>query len=268
VTSYAGNALKIDPLDSNIKLINVQFDGNFLYRGEAMGPATTLDTNTVIWNQFNRVSDGSTVVQNYDSSTAQQVTLPVPVTLTFTSIADAIVTAAPQYVTFNGNSGIGTSGGYNDLMSGYVYASNGSSTMEFNGLAKNYTYDLFVYSQSEVTDGNASGNGQKLTLTMLKGTAATPTITTTLSQASTNTGFVLNRNYLEFNVTSDNNGALKFQYSSPVIGGEMATHKAVINGLQLAPTPEPASMLLLGIGGAIMSARKLRKKKAAESLVS
>ena len=50
----------------------------------------------------------------------------------------------------------------------------------------------------------------------------------------------------------------------------------MINGIQVgaptrqvsAPTPEPASMLLLGVGGALLSARKLRKKKAAEGLVS
>jgi len=57
-------------------------------------------------------------------------------------------------------------------------------------------------------------------------------------------------------------------YSSPnAISLITSTNNAAINGVQMA-TPEPASMLLIGVGGALMSASKLRKKKAAEKSIA
>jgi hypothetical protein len=182
-----------------------------------------------------------------------------PASLTFSYTADAVV-----------NAGLTESGfaltPYAELMSNYVYSAASAKpnsdydTVTFAGLEKSKNYGIYVLTQSEIN----GGTGQQLKVTV-NGFDHVSTLSNGL--AST---FIAGQNYLQFDAKTDASGQLVIKYSSALpLATASPMNRAVLNGIQVgAPTPEPASMLLLGIGGAIMSARKLRKKKAAESLVS
>jgi|APHig6443718053_1056840.scaffolds.fasta_scaffold01557_13 hypothetical protein len=138
------------------------------------------------------------------------------------------------------------------LMDSYIYTTNKQGSFSFSGLSEG-TYTLYIYSQSELS-------GQALSVS-IAGTA----YSTTLSNASSTT-FISGQNYLVIeNLTVSEAGTLTVSY-----GG---TGTDVINGVQLLQTsdasavPEPASIVLLGIGGAL-AAGYMKKRAALPSAVT
>ncbi len=174
------------------------------------------------------------------------------------------------------NSSMGTTGfkstAQAELMRNYVYTSlsdlpsSAYDTMTITGLDKNKDYNLYVLSQTEKTKGNNYGNGQYLQMTV------TGTTTYNLLQTAASDGsldhFVAGQNYLSGVVRPDASGTLQIKYMSAIPNADSPKDRGAVNAMQLSPTPEPASMVLIGVGGVLMSAMKLRKKKASDSSVA
>lgn len=138
------------------------------------------------------------------------------------------------------------------LMDSYIYTTNRQGSFTFSGLSEG-TYTLYIYTQSELS-------GQALSVTI-----AGTVYSTTLSNASSTT-LISGQNYLVIeNLTVSEAGTLTVSY-----GG---TGTDVINGVQLLQTsdasavPEPASIVLLGIGGAL-AAGYMKKRAALPSVVT
>ncbi|TLU81956.1 MAG: PEP-CTERM sorting domain-containing protein [Chlorobium sp.] len=224
-------------------LINIKFGGG-TYTGAAVA-GTAGDT----WNQFN--DDLSVINQPVLLSTGTSAG-----SAQFSYTGGALVTGLAANCSFGATD--------KNLMRSYIYTSGSAGTMSFTGLQANKSYDLYVYTQSENTSGNNYGDGQILNLTV-NGSALNQT---TPSDGGAST-FLAGQNYLHGTFTADNSGNLNISYLSPV-GGTGAASRAVINGLQLkgsSPTPEPASLVLLGIGG-LLASRKLKKKSAETSITT
>ena len=229
-------AVSSTPLHAADQLINIQFGGQDTYTGKG---GIITDPASQTWNDIpgTEKTNRALVTSTGGTTTAK---------ISFTS--DAAVTEAYSYVKFSTPE--------NNLMSGYIYSSSNDDTITFTGLKANSQYTLYVYSQSEYTSGNNYGDGQQLHLSVNGGAT---TLTSALSVGNTST-FVDGRNFLTTTVTTNSSGALVIAYNSP-IGGNTVTNRGVINGLQLRgpATPEPASLVLLGIGG-LLGARRLKKK--------
>ncbi|MWV54393.1 PEP-CTERM sorting domain-containing protein [Chlorobium phaeovibrioides] len=126
-----------------------------------------------------------------------------------------------------------------------IYTENASSAITFTGLSAG-DYTLYVYTPNDVGD---------LTLS-LRDAPTYNTYNGTISAGDTEYDYVV----LETNVGID--GILTMDYGGTGID--------YINGIQLlqatdfpAPVPEPASMVLLGVGGGFVAWR-LRRRKALE----
>ncbi len=193
-------------------LINIKASGS-TYTGVGAGIGTINQT-------WNNMLDGSMVLSNGVVS---------GVTFDFTATGLTTITNSVDRG-FNGTIN-------NNLMNAYIY-SGIAQTMTFTGLDPFATYDLTVYSQSEKVPVPPT---QKLKIT------ANGITTTSLASVGTNSTFVSGTNYLQQSVTADRNGILYITYA-PGIG----TTKSVVNALQLletsAPVPEPARLILMGVG--------------------
>ncbi|MEM6884372.1 MAG: PEP-CTERM sorting domain-containing protein, partial [Verrucomicrobiota bacterium] len=111
-------------------------------------------------------------------------------------------------------------------------------------------YVLYLYSQPNTGDGSTNGRQTTFTVTDLNGTQNT---TTTLSDQDALT-FVLNQNYVAFNVTSTASGTLGIDVT--VGAGE-----AALSGFQLQTVPEPSTYaLMLASVAALAGYRRFKKK--------
>jgi hypothetical protein len=237
-SSYATNSL-----------LNIKFapytSPTFVYTGAAV-----IGNSTDYWN--NIIPD--------DNSAATGVALtqafpPTPSAKTYTFTSQSLGTIGKTSTGFYGKT-------EETLMRTYVYSSATgieSDFMTISGLDKNWNYDVYVLTQGTKTD-----KGQQLKLTV----GGTDFVQGGVTDG-TLSSFQAEQNFMLRTFKTDASGNLKITYASNNGG------VAMINGLQIAtslnnptPTPEPASMLLIGVGGAMMSAMKLRKKKAAENLVA
>lgn len=135
---------------------------------------------------------------------------------------------------------------YRNLMKTYLYATSPTNdyTIAFSGLNALSQYGLYIYSQ-----GDSASDNRRLGVTV---NGVTYTTTAAVATAST---FIENQNYLHVTGTADASGNLMITYRR--VAGE-----ANINGMQIETmnVPEPASILLLGIGGMVYGA--LRRREA------
>jgi hypothetical protein len=216
-------------------LISINFGGNYNNKG-AVALSGALDQ----WDNF--------------TNPVQQVATPLS---TATGVSISWNSSGYNDAHGNVNTAFNNgSGNDNKLMNSYIYTT-GAATHDIilSGLDKNASYKLYIYSQDLL---NAS-NGQILSVnvnnTLLGQTA--PSIISTST-------YTAGLNYLTGNFTTDNSGILDITYSS----GAGGTGTAVINGIQLlqtsgsqsspAPVPEPASIVLIGIGG-LLAAHRFKK---------
>ena len=170
---------------------------------------------------------------------------------------------------------------YKSLMNTYAWTPfDVPATISIAGLDKNTSYDVYVLTQGSISvpkNGPQASNGTQLKLTGY-GYDTTQgkwvdngTFTQTGVSSASSKIFKAGENYMLQTFMTDGIGTLKFTYAS-----NKFDKYAIINGLQIASssqagppaTPEPASMLLIGVGGAIISAAKLRKKKSADNPVA
>jgi len=133
---------------------------------------------------------------------------------------------------------------YANLFDGYMTATE-TKNISFTGLDQNKTYELVVYAQVEAPTGGGTVNHE--TRLSINGTQVL------YSANSTSDHLIQGVNYAIINgLTSDAHGNLSLSY----LGN--------ISGLQLKEVPEPASMVLLGIGGILFGLR--RKNFSANSV--
>ncbi len=201
-------------------------------------------SNTQRWNNFTAEPEVSqTLITNALGSTAQGVKFEY----------------STANISINSITGTDTpfvADGAQNLYRGYAYADpqDQQFTSTFTGLDKNQEYKVWIYTQSENTVSNNHGNGQTLTVN------ANGTVFGTTPSVGTTTGWVQGQNWISVLAYSDASGNLNIN-SQNALGS-----RAVINGIQVAAVPEPATLALLSVGGLLSAAkaRRLRKKTKQE----
>ncbi len=132
------------------------------------------------------------------------------------------------------------------LLNDFLDATNPSPsslpTMTIGGLNANQAFTLFVYG----TNGGSNGGGTW----SVNGSATKQTTGSGVGAFST---FSNGDDYVKFNVTSDAMGQLVVTGAAGPIANFVA-----LDGFQLSPAPEPASLSLLGIGAIGLLARRRR----------
>ena len=224
----------------SLDIYNINFGaGTLTYNGGAMSVADGY-ASTQVWNQFTTTPNlTAQTLARADGSTATGV----KALLNYS--ADAMVTSSLAKIGFTGSDAA--------LMRGYVYsASPRAITVSISGLVANQDYKLYIYTQSENTKANNYGKGQYLDMTI----NATQHLTQTINSDGTLNHFVVGQNYLYGIYKADAGGNLNI-VTSPLYGS-----KAVIDGLQVAAVPEPATVALLSVGGLLgaVKAKRLRRK--------
>jgi len=141
------------------------------------------------------------------------------------------------------------------LMGSYMYYTGAHPLdhMTFGGLVAGENYELYIYTQSE----NNVEIPEQLIFRVNDGSY----VTSTANNGKTGT-FTPGLNYVLGTYSANSSGQLVIDYAATG-----TSNRVVINGLQLRgpATPEPASLVLLGIGG-LLGARRLKKKSGKTSV--
>jgi len=141
------------------------------------------------------------------------------------------------------------------LMYDYLYntntteINNGDITVTLSGLAPETQYDLYLY----VASNDASDYDRAVALTVdssIGGAGGNPQTT-----------FIDGQNYKLLTPTSDNLGDLSVTESPQALGLINTSGEVDLNGLQIRPVPEPASLAFMGLGSVALL-YKQRKKNA------
>ena len=256
VTSYAATTPP--------NLINVQFGGgnSLLYSGPGVVGGENDQWNKPVALPVSSALIGDNLLAGTviyaDGSTASGIG--------FSYTADVVTNAAPQLTGFGSST-------QKELMRSYVSTSDGTlatafDTIDFTGLTAGENYQVWFLSQSEFTEANNFGKNQFLKVDFVNNVFAPITSwTQTIASDGGQTTYNVNQNYLTGWIAANSDGTIHARYSSAAPLSAIAPeNRGLINGVQIA-TPEPASMLLIGVGGALMSAMKARKKKSAEKSI-
>ena len=226
------------PLQVKADLINIQFSQDILsinYTGGAQ-----IGGGSDFWNQATAVSGTiNPLLYSNSISSGAQVKFAGDTVNLLTKTATGF-----------------TGGAYENLMRGYIatyYSSDAPlfNSMTFTGLKGNTQYDLYVYTQGDY-------NGNQLNLSVTGGTG--PDINATTNSTQITAGqFILNQNYVDIKVQTSSAGGFVLNYAGLPVG----TQLGVINGIQLytpgATAPEPPTVALIGFGGLLLFAIRLRK---------
>ena len=222
------------------ELININFGINYNGLGGA-GRLVSDPSATQIWNNItdDQINLGQEPPYTTSTLVNSQGTATHGATMTWN--ADGYSSLTDKYNGFTGTA-------YQELMRNYIWTYGGDFTLSFSGLDAG-TYQLYVYTQ-----GDKLSNGETLNLSV------NGVDTTASGSDGTLNHFVLGQNYLTTTLTTDSSGNVSFDYSG-------LDNMAGINGLQLfqtsaAPVPEPASMVLIGIGGLLAAFRRFSKSAA------
>jgi hypothetical protein len=237
--SMTSPAQAITPYD----VINVSFmDTGYVGKG-------VIGTDTDVWNNADNTQGvGSTV--NTPVNPAKLVstqTFDTNVQVTYNGNSD---TFGPASTTFGGTLG-------SQLMNTYTYSNNAAfnttDQIVFSGLDTRWNYNVYVLTQANI-EATSSLNVQ-----MIGDVTYSPLSSLLNDNTSVNT-FTGNQglNYLMQTITPDQFGNITIQYAVGSNGGNLG--RGVINGVQVQAVPEPASMVLLGIGG-LLAARRVRRSK-------
>jgi len=180
------------------------------------------------WNLMNRnlnqSNPGTSGVLIYDLLDASGNASSVKLDRTTVTTTGSLNTATPT----------------NFVFEDYWSAANVAQTITIRGLDDSKTYDIYIYSQRD----NSGAPFARKIRTTIGGVTLTP-----VSSAWYST-YVLNENYVEFDDLQSSSGNIAITFQSTDTGS------APINAIQIVEIPEPATMALLGIGGAIVLIRK------------
>jgi len=214
-------------------IANVQFNRT---TGHTYTGAAVVGSEGDYWNDLLTGTDSDVVLYDIGNNASD-------LTLSWTGTGVATAKISGYYNGF-------ASTGYANLMNGYLYLNNTSSTNHIiiSGLTASLDYSIYIYST-----GDAGCTGRQLTVNLNDSGA----VTTAPAVASAST-FILNQNYLMIDVLSSAMGQIDIAYSS-------AISEADINGIQIVSSvPEPAStaLLLSGSLGLLVFWRKSKTRKS------
>jgi hypothetical protein len=220
-------------------LINVNFSTD-VYNGAA---ASTDFGSSQFWNKtFSRSGESITNLKNSDGDGS---------TVSFVYDPDGVGTMSHSESAFY----TGTNPADDNLMGSYMYYTGAHPLdhMTFGGLVAGENYELYIYTQSE----NNVEIPEQLIFRVNDGSY----VTSTANNGKTGT-FTPGLNYVLGTYSANSSGQLVIDYAATG-----TSNRVVINGLQLRgpATPEPASLVLLGIGG-LLGARRLKKKSGKTSV--
>jgi aryl-phospho-beta-D-glucosidase BglC (GH1 family) len=216
--AYAGanaegdlNGLQLNgPLPSAATL-DVSFTGGSAHALTILGAYTGDGVGTPAWNGLIRSVSGASSSLTYSNGTAA-----TGIAISFVSDSAEVHSTTP------------------DLLSSSIYSSGSTKTVTLTGLVPSGSYVLYMYGQN----GSFKDRGTTFSIMQGSGSPASGSNASTVNAAGTT--YVLNTNYVIFNVTADVTGTLVISYTAnPVTAWDGAYAGAntigELNALQLIP---------------------------------